>query len=198
MNSRGLTLIELLVTLALLSITMVIAFSMFSGAGRIWQRAQCETGKEQQVLLAFQDLRVHLRSFQAYAKFKFKGEDDEIQFPLLAPSPLRKSDGLYEPALASYYLRKEDGVLCRAVMPYRLTRENRYKDPTCTEVLTGVEKFKLSYYGYNASSKNHSWRGSWSETTPLSIKIELTYHDICSEAHAKRTQTITLPAGRVR
>ena len=198
MNSRGLTLIELLVTLAVLSITMVIAFSMFSGAGRIWQRAQCETGKEQQVLLAFQDLRVHLRSFQPYAKLEFKGADDEIQFPLLAPSPLRKSDGMFEPALASYYLRKEDGVLCRAVMPYRLIRENRYKDPTCTEVLTGVDKFKLSYYGYNESSKDHRWRSRGEDSTPLSIKIELTYHDTCSEAHVAQTQTITLPTGRVR
>jgi len=198
MNSRGLTLIELLVTLALLSITMVIAFSMFSGAGRIWQKAQCETGREQQALLAFQDIRVHLRSFEPYAKFEFKGEADEIQFPLLAPSPLRKSDGFYEPALASYYLRKEDGVLCRAVMPYRLMRENRYQERACTEVMTGVDKLKLRYYGYNESSKDHHWRSNVSETTPLSVKIELTYHDSCSEAHVTRTQTITLPAGRVR
>jgi len=148
--------------------------------------------------VAFQDLRVHLRSFQPYKKFEFKGESEEIQFPLLAASPLRKADGLYEPALATYYLREEDGVLCRSVMPYRLTRENRYKDLTCTEVMSGVEKWKLSYYGYNESGKNHHWRSNWSESTPLSVKIELTYHDSCSEEHVTRTQTITLPTGRIR
>jgi len=198
MNSKGLTLVELLVTLALLSITMVISFSMFSGGGRIWQRAQCETGREQEALLAFQDLRVHLRSFQPYAKLEFKGEDDEIHFPLLEQSFLRKEDGLFEPALASYYVREEDSVLCRSVQPYRLMRKNRFKDPTCTEVMRGVEKWKLRYYNFNDSSKEHQWRSVAEESAPLSVKVELTYLDSCSEEHVTRTQTITLPTGRVR
>lgn len=194
----GLTLIELLVTLALLSVTMGIAFSMFSGGGRVWQRAQCETGREQAALLAFQDLRVHLRSFQPYAKIEFKGEADEMTFPLLAASPLRNADGLYEPAQVSYYLREEDGVLCRAVLPYRLVRANRYKDAACTEVMRDVEKWKLSYYGYSESGKDHHWRSVASESIPLSVKIELTYRDSCSEDYVTRTETITLPTGRVR
>ena len=117
---------------------------------------------------------------------------------MLAASPLRKADGLYEPAKTSYYLRKEDGVLCRAVRPYRLELKNQYADLACTEVMSGVDKWKLSYYGYNESSKDHRWRSSWSESTPLSVKVELTYHDNCSEAHVTRTQTITLPTGRIR
>lgn len=195
--SRGFTLIELLVTLSILSITMGIAFSMFSGGGRIWQRAQCETGRDQQALLAFQDLRVHLRRIQGYSKIEFKGHSDEIQFPLLAPSPLKKRDGLEEPAMATYYLRKKDGVLCRALMPYRLMRENRYKDLSCTEVMEGVEQWKLSYYSYNESSKKYHWRSAASKSVPLSVKVEMTYSDNCSEGHVKRTQTITLPTGRI-
>jgi len=197
MNSRGLTLIELLVTLSLLSVTMMIAFSIFSGGSRIWQRSQCESNQALEASVLFQDLRVHLRSYQAFSKLEFKGEPDQVTVPALVPSSRRNADGVMEPAQIIYYLKGDEGILCRATQPYRLIRKNRYKELACTQLMSGVEKMRFHYYGYNETSKDHQWRSSWDESLPLAIKVELTYNDKCSEDHVTQKQTITLPSGRV-
>lgn len=202
MKSRpaGFTLVELLITLALMTFIFGVLFSMISGGLRVWQRLQCGVKQEHEIYFAFDQIRRGLHAVHPFELILFKGSQDRIEFPALidVPSAEESETAVREPGRISYYYDRSQLTLCKSERLFRGLRRDARAE-VCKPLALNVEKAVFSYSGYNSKSKSFSKTSYWSDKQPpVSVKVELEYHDPCSEKKSKKEFLVAIPIGPIR
>ncbi len=198
-KNHGFTLVELLVTLALMTFIFGVLFSMISGGLRVWQRLQCGVRQEHEVYLALDQMRRGLQATRPFELIPFKGAYERIDFStLLNVGDPDDEEAIFEPGQVSYYFDRKRMTLCESQKPFRGSKRN-YRSEVCKVLAQNVSKVNFSFSRYNANSKSISQVGSWSDKQPpVSVKIELEYHDPCSEKQSKKEFLVSIPVGPIR
>jgi|GEM_PF-933648 len=188
---RGFTLVELLVSIALLTIVSGVVFATFSGGIRVWERIQAVGQEDQWVQIGFEQFRTDLRNAKHFGPVGFHGSYDMVSVPALVPAA-PDSDQL-EPGELGYYYDSNRRRVCRASFPYRMLRRRRLRDE-CTTVLSQVERVKLSYYALNPKTGEGGWTGSWESTDPpLAVKMDIRYYDPSTRRPVDRSLVVNVP-----
>ena len=185
------TLVELLVTTALVSLVGATVVAAVSGCLRVWGRVNERGTQDAWTEVAFQSLRQDLHNLHPFAPVLFEGTYDTVSFPaLVAAVPPRASAEVQpepepEPGQVTYYYSGRRKALCRAQSAYRWLRHTSAQE-TCDAVLTGITQVRFGYYAAGSETKEPGWTSSWSAAEPpLAVKVEVRY----DERTAGRAQT---------
>lgn len=184
----GFTLLELLIALTLLSMVLVILYSGLHFGMRSWDSGEARAEANNKVRVVHEFIRRHLR--QAVDVYRndssdgrviyFTGESDHIGWvaPMLEYLGL---GGLYYIQLDRVVDQgTDDGILRIRWYPYRLDNETDVIDSADakeTLLLSGVETFKLEYFGAEEPDDEPQWQDSWPSKlfrpSLVRLKIEL-------------------------
>jgi len=195
----GYTLVELLVTLSLMTFVFSVLFSMMSGGMRVWERLKCGVKQEHEIYLAFSEVKRGLHAYQPFEGIPFKGEHDQMSFAsLVVVSPANSDAVTLEPGRRIFYFDKSRKALCQSDRPFRgARRESRVGN--CKVLAEDIENVEFHYYVYNTGSKGFVWHSSWSDKQPpVAVKMELDYVEPCSEKKSRKEFLVSIPVGPIR
>lgn len=196
-TEKGFTLVEMIISLSLMTLTMATLVSLFSGGMRIWQRSECGARHEQSMYVSFDKIRRDLHHIQPFQFIPFRGSHDTIEFPVMLDTREYKNPVL-EPGRQIFFFDAKKRVLCENEELFRGMKRSRGAR-ACKVVMEGIDKVKFSYLSYNSKSDSFAWSSQWSGPSfPVSIKMELEYEDLCREQNSKKQFTIAIPIGPIR
>ncbi len=198
----GLTLVELLVTLSLLTLVAGAAVAIFSGGIQVWQRIENRGPSAQWLQVTFAQVQRDLHNARRFKPIRLEGRYDALSFAALVPAP--PPEGTAEPVQideelgrVGYYFDWGRRMLCRSQTPYRLIRKIRLRD-ACSPVLSDIERVQFSYYGFDAKTKNGGWHSEWTaDELPLAVKLEVSARD-AAKRPTSQSLVIRLPIAAVR
>jgi prepilin-type N-terminal cleavage/methylation domain-containing protein len=192
---RGFTLVELLVTVTLVSFVGATVVAAVSGCLRVWERINAQGRQEEWVRVAFDQLRRDLRSARTFRPVPFEGAYDAVSFPTVVTADLRDGSTVDTIGRTGYYFNSFQGTLCRSQQPYQLVRRVGVKD-RCQTVLTGVKRVRFSFYRPDTETQGGGWSGAWdSAAPPLAVKVEVGYHEQARGPLKSQTLLVYLPLG---
>lgn len=191
------TLVELLVTLALLAVVAATTAATLAGGLRVWERLQSQGGRERAAQVAFTQFQQDLRGMRRFAPIPFEGEYDAFSFAALVPVETETGEVSDELGRLGYFFDGGRQLLCRSRHAYRVVRRHRLKD-ACDPVLTDVDRIRFAYYAFDAKAGGFAWSSRWeTETLPLAVKVEMSYEDPATRRLATETVVVPLPLGTV-
>lgn len=198
-HQSGFTLVEMLVTIALMSVIFGVLVSMMMGGVRVWERVKCGVQQDHDVYLAFDKIRRGLHQALPFEGSLFKGAADKLEFPtILERQDEKTEEWIREPGKVFLYFDSSRKRLCKTEQYYRGARRRTYGQDTCEPLAENIDKISFRYNAYNEKTKSSSWSGYWSDKQfPLAVKMELDYHDPCSEKKSKKEFLVSIPVGPI-
>ena len=216
-NDRvGFTLVELLVTAAILGIISMAVISSFAGGLKVYERVRNYAGTEGDALLALEKMERDLRNAVELSEIDFEGDRKSLSFAALITSDggirsRRRKDAEKTPSLGKilYYVKGARDNLIREekAYPYAVSKTSRRKGNT--EELVSLKRLNFSYYYYDRDMKEYKWKDSWKveededeeegleledkDRVPLAVKMSLTFKKDAGENVL--TRTVLLPVG---
>jgi len=183
--------------MSLMTLALMAVGSVLMGGSRIWQRLECGGSQEQMLLIGFQEMKRDLQSYHAFVPVPFDGQYERVTFPALVRAETEEESELREPGRLAYFFDKRKGLLCKSSTPYRTLRQTRPEDQ-CVVLAENVDKVSLKYYHYDAEQKSFGWSGTWrDQEPPLSVAVEVVYHDSCTLEKRKKGVEIAIPTGPI-
>jgi len=180
-QSRGFTLLELLVALLLLSLIFLLLTSGLQFGTRAWNAGQEEPNSTSEVVAVQQLLRRELSEARpliieatrtAHRHVFFVGNQNSVRF--IAPVPEHLGvGGLYEVAL---YLTDDGGSTNRLEMSWRLFRGAEGSEVRRVALLDKVAQIQFSYFGRPLLQEPPRWYDDWQnlESLPDLIRMQVT------------------------
>lgn len=177
MSARGLTLVELLITTALMALTAGVTVSALAGGVRIWRRAN-EIGAERQLaLVALAQVQRDLRNARRFAPVPFSGRAREASFASVDASATAE---VAELGRLGYYVDGRTKQLCRSFVPFRIAHRVRLQG-RCRAVLEDVQAVQFAYLAPSAGS----WAESWDEPElPAAVRVTVRMADGAAGSHS--------------
>lgn len=176
MKRAGLTFIELIVGIAILSVIMLAVYSIFNIGLKVWHRNQAERSLKD-VRLAFLKIERELKKTFFFSAIPFKGAEKEFTFPLSV------HEGDEQKLYSISYVIKKDPASGLS----DLVRAERFFSGDSGEIAGGIKTRKaLSQlrsarfqYAYRASgnTKGYEWVSFWDgegqSKVPSGVRISI-------------------------
>lgn len=175
----GITLIELLISLVIISIVVTLCANGFTFGSKVWAKVDDHQNNLDEVASAQRFLRKVLSEAVFYpieedqTKDKyFNGDPEKMIF--LAPSPkYGLDDYLY---IYEIFKKKENGAYSLGVryLPANtyFSGKARAADRDVT-LIDSVKNIKLEYYGRNQRTGALGWNDSWLEQSALPTRVSI-------------------------
>jgi prepilin-type N-terminal cleavage/methylation domain-containing protein len=164
-NMKGLTLVELLMVTAMLSIVSLAIFSTFSSGLRIWQRVNTKTPYED-LGIFFDKFSGDLRNSFKFKGLRFSGGYNSFGFPTLLDNRVLNVRTVGE-VTYSYDFNKE--AFNRNAKDFSQAFSN---GEGAEQQLNNVKSLRFQYYAFDTEKKVYAWQDEWlEEEPPLAVKI---------------------------
>lgn len=174
--SRGFTLVEVLLSISLISVLGLVVYATLNSGLRIWYRANT-TCIGEDVNVFFEKLSLDINNSFPYKDIEFIGNAEGFQCASIV------STDSVNPGLArgvgevSYFYDKERQAILRKKR--NLSMIFKEKDGIAQEVITNVTSGRFQYYYYDPRFKEYFWVEEWKKGSgiPLavSVKIDISY-----------------------
>ncbi len=196
LKSKGFTLLELLVTLTILTMLLGVIFGCLHIGIRAWEKGE-EVAEENQEIRILRDLiSQQIRSLYPY-KFRegniespaFKGDDHSIRFISTMGATSRGPVGL---TLVSYFVDPSYGLmLCEKRIFKRETFEDEWNmEEGAIPFSSLVSEIAFEYDGEDGEG-SEEWDANREGGFPDTITVSLRYKEELSDKEA--TTTLTIP-----
>ncbi|MFA5362985.1 MAG: type II secretion system protein GspJ [Candidatus Omnitrophota bacterium] len=184
----GFTLVELIISGALVFVAAVTVYSVFNSGIMVWKKAN-EIGSYSRRLRLFSEkFSGELRNTFKFSTIPFEGTEESISFAALIDNQVGR---------LSYFLN-EDNILCRQAQSYPEVfekGENGRRDL----LIAGITELKFSYCYLDNAGGEYKWKDEWvkgeQDTLPQAVKIELESTNKTGGQGEKFTKTVFLPIG---
>jgi len=192
---KGFTLLELLVSIAILSMVLVMIYGTLSMGSRAWEKGEEDIEKTQRMRVVMNLLSREIKSTFPYKVtpseldthkefYAFEGKKDSINF--VSTVPLK--GGRRGLSWLSFWVESEEGLVVveRDALRSDIFKERNSIDNDEIEVLdSNVTSMKLEYYELKSGKEEGEGEGEWKEhwdaekerTLPHAVKIELTFEE---------------------
>lgn len=204
-NNRGFTFLELLIAVAIFSISAVAIYSSFNVGIRAWRKAEDSYKIRQE---ARQALSVMSRELRSAFSFKLKKSDEAVEDSFDGSSDevsfwraLRTADskegypaGIYKVT----YKSGEAQSLRRVLQSYRQYVDIEGEEDSGSVFLSGLSGFKLEY-AY-ADVEEIGWQSAWKDkqgALPFMVKVTLSFPSQGKAGPVDFTETIAIPTGEL-
>jgi len=195
---RGLTLVELLVTLALLTMVCGAVVATLAGGLRVWGRLKAHGTRDQWIQVALEQLQHDLHNLRSFEPIGFDGSYEAFAFPALVPVDVEGQPSHDELGRLGYFFDQIHQRFCRSQYSYRLLRAHRVKD-SCDSVLTEIDRLRFRYGAIDPDTNTLAWSESWSSAeAPLAVNIEIGYRDASTQRPASQSFLVLLPVASSR
>jgi general secretion pathway protein J len=185
-NTRGFTLIEVLIAMSLLSLMMVLLFSSLHIGAKSWQQGEEKIADINEIAVVQQFFSHHLahalpqwNDFDPEKErvFAFQGKKTSVQFVGAFPASAERY-GLQLFNVALKDITKKSAVTV-SVKPFFPLAENETAFEDEVELISGVKQFELAYFGLNDETGEYQWQTEWlnKELQPRLVKIALELAD---------------------
>lgn len=177
---QGLTLLELIISLVIVSIVIALCANGFVFGSRVWAKVDQKQGHLDEIISAQRFIRKSLTEAIHYPQDEeiskdnfFRGNSDKIIF--MAPSPQYGLDDY----LYIYELFKQKIGEGRYNLGLRYIPANSYFYGTVRAadkeiiLFKNFKRIKFQYYGFNSLTGEQAWYDSWDgqNTLPLLVSI---------------------------
>jgi general secretion pathway protein J len=188
---NGFTLVELLISFALMAMLSVLLFNSFRVASQTWDAVERRTRGSQDVLLAGLFLQRHLEQAQPLvtkddegeARIRFHGDARSMQFVSPLPAPLGRG-GLH---LFTVELEDEGGTK-RLMLSHQLYQDrgwDRLSAPAAPKTVL-ADQLSDARFDYFGTADGAAWRERWTEHEHLPLLIRLQFIADRGNAPARR------------
>lgn len=189
--TRGFTLIEILIALAIFSLVGSVIVSVFNKGVFAWKKDYKEDSLHQKARLSLELIAAELRNMCSFKPIEFEGESSSIAF-------------------ASHGSGKKEDALCRIeyyfdTLEKSLKRNYRnvnhlysHKQGIDEKLISGVDDFHIQY-AYLDYNTDIIWEDTWEEkdVLPAGVRINISLSDEEGES-IRFSKTVHIPIGVVR
>jgi len=193
-NRFGFTLVELLVSMVIVSFLGGAVFVTFSQGVKLWQSAVRE-GTQGEEAFFFESLRSELRNAFLYGKTALNGQADVLEFHTMLT---RLGDGVsgvppaQVPAWVRYRYLSSQKIIQKEILFYEKMLQHQNSAAEVKVALDQVSQMRFEFDAREKSSSASVWRSRWKDTCfPGTIKITM---DARSGSAAKLIRMIGIPA----
>lgn len=185
-NNAGMTLIELLITLTVLSVISLAIYASLNSGLKIWKRINQQMAHED--LDIFFDRFGHdLRNCARFMGLTFTGTQERVEFPTILPSPRLGGDVI---GRVSYSYDPQSKTLTRIQQDFSQIYSG--EESSKIQPIPDLGSVKFRYYVYDKQTEEYSWREDFlEEDFPLAVRIELESGD--GPQAQSFTRTVSIP-----
>ena len=180
------TLIELLVTMAILSVISMAIYGSLNSGLKIWKRVNQQMAHED--LDIFFDRFGHdLRNCASFNGIPFTGTNERVEFPTIVHSPRWAGNVI---GRVIYVYDPQAKTLTRVQQDFSQIYSG--EESSKTQPIPDLGSVKFRYYIYDKETKEYSWHEDFLEGVfPTAVRIEL---ELGNGAQAQNfTRTISIP-----
>jgi prepilin-type N-terminal cleavage/methylation domain-containing protein len=185
MKQRGFTLLEMLISLMLVSLLFLALFASFNTIARGWDAADTRMNKTEDMRLITDFLRrqlgqamvVRIKGEKEERVYAFEGTATSLRYA--APlQPLQHQGGVFLIEL-NVVASKDGKKLEMLYAPYRpeLTWEEAFKDAEPVLVFDGLKDASFEYFGAEKEGEDPDWASDWEEQPRFPDMLKLTLAD---------------------
>jgi prepilin-type N-terminal cleavage/methylation domain-containing protein len=153
---RGLTLMEVMVTVSLVALIGMTVFSTLNNGLKLWQVVNV-VSPDGDVAIFFEKVTQEFENVFVLDRASFQGDNATVTFPTSLKG-LRRS-GTWSMGAIRYAFDQRAQVLTRT----ELTISDIFQDrvPSCAVVFDHVDQAVFSYYYFDTASKEYAWSLRW-------------------------------------
>ncbi len=185
-RSNAFTLIELLITSAILGIISVAIVATFASGLKVYSKVQNYMGSRPDALLALERIERDLGNTVSSSEIDFIGGRESVSFAALI--------GEGDLGRILYYTKGRYDTLTREEQSYpRATASKIRKGKGALKKLVPTKNVRFSYYYYDVEDKEYRWKNSWEpedEGPPLGVRFELVFTEGAKDVTLTRTALI--------
>ena len=177
-GNRGMTLLEILLVTALISMVSLAIYNSLANGLKVWERVQGVV-VEEDAMIVFEKITNDLRNSLIFSLIKFEGHEYRFSFPTIVHTPadtaLRLEDGEYMDQIGQveYYFDLTNRGFYRRQANYSQALQYQFGPPQL--LIKGVESVKFRYY--YLTDKEEIVSDSSVEVFPSTVEIEITISD---------------------
>ncbi len=193
-NKSGLTLIEILLAVALTTLTGVSVYHSLSMGINVWKRSQ-QLNVEEDVAIFFEKISADLYNSFLFTQIKFEGNEFRIAFPTMVYAAADKGLNLGEDQFVDqvgkveyYYDVAQDKIFRRDANYSQAVRE-RYNEPR--QMAASIHNVKFRYYFMTDTGELSSTEIL--DVLPTGVEIEVEISDQKGKRNMKKF--IAIPVG---
>lgn len=194
---EGLTLIEIMLAVTILSVIALAIYSTFSQGIKLWQRLTQRTPASE-LNMVFEKMSSDLRNSFGFSGINFVGAKDNISFAALTLAAMGEQTKALSIGEVSYFFDAQTESLDRRQRNYSQLYQN--KPTSLRQMVSNVKSLSFQYYYYDSKQETYIWKDNWQveegekeRRIPLAVRIRLKFDENTKEE--KVTRTITIPAG---
>ena len=192
MKRDSFTLIELIVSVAILSVIVVSIYSVFSLGVRTWRRGN-ENTSLQKIRLGLLKMENELKRSFFFSKVPFRGTSSEIIFPLAIK--VEEAERVY---IVTYYIDDDKATGFKNLMRREMVFSDGLKDEEVLEKkLFSAASIQFGYpFKSGDISDSIEWQDSWGEPQgkmPSGVRITFKIDD----GNEDYNKVIIIPQGRL-
>jgi len=169
----GFTLLEVLISAAIVSVLSVVMYAVFSSGVTTWKKAREMRFLEKNVFGSLRELTTDLRNCLKITTLPVTGGSDRISFPGLIKKNTEKELGLI-----TYYFDEDSSSIIKSAETYaEALNEEESKEKGIGKALVGnIDRFSLSYCYLDTDTELYDWRDDWepeddSAEIPRAVKV---------------------------
>jgi len=186
------TLIELIVSVAILSVIVVSIYSVFSLGVRTWRRGN-ENTSLQKIRLGLLKMENELKRSFFFSKVPFRGTSSEIIFPLAIK--VEEAERVY---IVTYYIDDDKATGFKNLMRREMVFSDGLKDEEVLEKkLFSAASIQFGYpFKSGDISDSIEWQDSWGEPQgkmPSGVRITFKIDD----GNEDYNKVVIIPQGRL-
>jgi len=181
-KQRGMTLLEILIVVSLISIISIVLFSSLATGLRVWERSR-RSLIEQDIVIFLDKISQDIRNSFIYSLIPFQGGEDRLSFPTIVYIPADPYSGLSEGTYVDqigkveYYFEILDKGLYRRAANYSQAISDLYGTPR--KLVEIIDQLKFHYY--YLSEKGELYSRATLEGVPLGVEISVVFSDSLGE-----------------
>jgi prepilin-type N-terminal cleavage/methylation domain-containing protein len=198
---KAFTLVELLISIAIVSLVGLAVYSVFAGGVNAWRRGNISNSFGRNIRLSSEKITRDLRNTFKFSNIAFEGTDNSVKFPALIlaetdPAKEGEENYYYEVGRVAYFYDQEKEALCKEEKRY----PEVFKQEEITEgeiLIPRVSQLEFSYCYLDNATGSYEWKSDWKkeeqDTIPQAVKIKLVFKEETGQKDFERTMFI--PAG---
>jgi len=184
-REEGLSLIEMLIAVSILSFIGLVLYTVFYQGTKLWQRSLLMKPDIESDII-FEKMAHDLRSAYSAKMGSFGGKADHVEFFAYSRGAIEEPNGeirIHSPAKVRYHFDDTARQLYRGEETYM----------KLSPLGENLKECKFEYYHEDAARKVYEWKDFWdSPCPPKAVRVSLRFDD--QKETVFHTKIISLPA----